>query len=42
MIKSNPIPTRQVSHKLENNNDKEVLPVLQRLVLNLSGFPAWG
>ena len=42
MIKSNPIPTKQVSHKLENNNNKEVLPVLRRLVLNLSGFPAWG
>ena len=29
-IKSNPIPTRWVTHKLENNNTKEVLPLLWR------------
>ena len=28
MIKSNPIPTRLVTYKLENNNNKEVLPLL--------------
>ena len=27
-IKSNPIPTVWVTHKLENNNTKEVLPLL--------------
>ena len=30
-IKSNPIPTRWLTHKLENNNIKEVLPLLWRL-----------
>ena len=30
MIKSNPIPARWVTHKLENNNTKEVFPLLQR------------
>ena len=29
-IKSNPIPTSWVTHKLENNNTKEVLPLLWR------------
>jgi len=29
-IKSNPMPTRWVTHKLENNNTKEVLPLLWR------------
>ena len=29
-IKSNPIPARLVTHKLENNNTKEVLPLLWR------------
>ena len=28
MIKSNPIPIRRVTPKLENNNTKEVLPLL--------------
>ena len=28
MIKSNPIPTRWVTYKLENDNTKEVLPLL--------------
>ena len=28
MIESNPIPTGWVTHKLENNNTKEVLPLL--------------
>jgi len=28
MIKSSPIPSRWVIHKLENNNPKEVLPLL--------------
>ena len=28
MIKSNPIPTRWETHKLENNITKEVLPLL--------------
>ena len=27
-IKSNPIPTGWTTHKLENNNTKEVLPLL--------------
>ena len=30
MIKSNSIPTRWVTHKLENNSTKEVLPLLWR------------
>ena len=30
MIKSNPIPAGWVAHKLENNNTKEVLPLLWR------------
>ena len=30
MIKSNPIPTRWVTHRLENNNTKEVLTLLWR------------
>ena len=29
-IKSNPIPPRGATHKLENNNTKEVLPLLWR------------
>ena len=29
-IKSNPIPVRRVTHKLEKNNTKEVLPLLWR------------
>ena len=28
MIKSNPIPARLVTHRLENNNTKEVLALL--------------
>ena len=28
MIKSNPIPPGWVTHKLENNNTKEILPLL--------------
>ena len=31
MIKSNPIPAKWMTHKLENNNTKEVLPLLWRL-----------
>ena len=39
MIKSNLISAVWVTHKLENNNTKEVLPLLE--VLNpTSGFPA--
>ena len=30
MIKTNPIPSGWVTHKLENNNTKEVLPLLWR------------
>ena len=30
MIKLNPIPARWVTHKLEKNNTKELLPLLQR------------
>ena len=30
MLKSNPIPPRWVTHKLENSNTKEVLALLQR------------
>ena len=39
-IKSNPIPVGWVTHKLENNNIKEVSHCVK--VLNpTSGFPAW-
>ena len=31
MIKSNPTPAKWMTHKLENNNTKEVLPLLWRL-----------
>ena len=37
-IKSDPTPARWVTHKLENNNTKEVLPLLWRFWT----FPAWG
>ena len=36
-IKSNPKPARWVTHRLENNNTKEVLPLLWRVWI-----PAWG
>ena len=29
MIKSNPVSARWATHKLENNNTKEVLPLLE-------------
>ena len=41
-VKSNPIPTRWVTHKLENNNTKEVLPLLDRIRMPMTGFQAWG
>ena len=40
-IKSNPIPSKWVTHKLENNNTKEILPLLWGSEPT-SGFPAWG
>ena len=38
MIKSNPIPTGWVTHKLENNNTKEVLSLLWRFWTPLPAF----
>ena len=37
MIKSNPMSARWGTHKLENNNTKEVLPVLHRRSLIMEG-----
>ena len=42
MIKSNIIPDGWVTNKLENNNAKEVLPLLMKILKPMSGFPAWG
>ena len=46
MIKSNPIPTMWVIHKLENNNTKEVFPLLWRfwtpLQASQTGNPSKG
>ena len=42
MIKSNPIPTRWVTHRLENNNTKEVLPLLWRFWIPHSVEPSLG
>ena len=44
MIKSNPIPTRWVIHKLENNNTKKKKSYLTvvKVWKPMSGFPAWG
>ena len=39
-IKSNPIPTRRVTYKLENNYTTDVLPLLWKFWAQ-SGFPAW-
>ena len=38
MIKSNPIPTRWATHYLENNNTKEVLPLLWRFWTSCQAF----
>ena len=35
MIKSNPILARWATHKLENNNTKEVLPLLESYRLHI-------
>ena len=35
MIKSNPIPARWATHKLENNNTNEVLPLLEGYRLHI-------
>ena len=42
MIKSNPKPTGLAAHKLENDNTKEVLPLLWKFWAPTSGFPAQG
>ena len=41
MIKSNPRLTRQVIHKLENTNNKEVLSVVKVGSEPVKAFPAW-
>ena len=38
----NQIPYPWVTHKLENNNTKEVLPLLVKVLSTMSGFPALG
>ena len=41
MIKSNPIPARCVTHKLENNNTKEFLQLLWRFWTPLQASQPW-
>ena len=42
MLKSSPILAGWAAHKLENNNTKEVLPLLWRFWAPMSGFLPWG
>ena len=43
MIKSNPMPVRWATHKLENNNTKEVFPLLRssRPYIRLLSLGIW-
>ena len=42
MIKSSPIPAWRATHKLGNNNTKEVFPIVVKVLRLKSCFPAWG
>ena len=41
MIKSNPIPTWWMTHRLENNNTKKNSPTVVKILNPMQGFPAW-